>query len=208
MTLTARFQTRCAECGGRIEVGDRIEWTPGSPAAHATCPAQPEPVPEQREARLNETPLLTHPGSREGRMLAAGEVTATVVSPTGEHATFYLRALSRTEDGWERLPSADAEMIVWSAAKRGQRIGTMRPTGTGTMVMRWKVNPTDAVLDAFGAFTAHLATGVTPTGWQVRSADACGRCGRELTDPESIARGIGPDCFGQMTRAQHLTVAS
>jgi hypothetical protein len=24
----------------------------------------------------------------------------------------------------------------------------------------------------------------------------CGRCGRKLTDPQSIARGIGPDCLG------------
>lgn len=26
----------------------------------------------------------------------------------------------------------------------------------------------------------------------------CGRCGRKLTDPESIARGIGPDCSGKL----------
>lgn len=27
----------------------------------------------------------------------------------------------------------------------------------------------------------------------------CGACGRELTDPVSVARGIGPECFGKAT---------
>ncbi len=31
---------------------------------------------------------------------------------------------------------------------------------------------------------------------EVWHAGACGRCGRELTDPESISRGLGPVCAG------------
>lgn len=30
---------------------------------------------------------------------------------------------------------------------------------------------------------------------QLRALGRCVRCGRELSDPESIARGIGPDCL-------------
>lgn len=26
----------------------------------------------------------------------------------------------------------------------------------------------------------------------------CGICGRPLTDPESVGRGIGPDCLGKL----------
>ena len=29
----------------------------------------------------------------------------------------------------------------------------------------------------------------------IMHAGMCGRCGRELTDPESIRRGFGPECF-------------
>lgn len=33
----------------------------------------------------------------------------------------------------------------------------------------------------------------------VVEADTCACCGRKLTDPESIARGIGPECYGKAT---------
>ena len=36
---------------------------------------------------------------------------------------------------------------------------------------------------------------------QVRHEGACGRCGRALTVPESIDRGIGPECWGRMHHA-------
>ena len=28
-------------------------------------------------------------------------------------------------------------------------------------------------------------------------AGRCARCGRRLTDPQSLERGIGPDCYGK-----------
>lgn len=31
----------------------------------------------------------------------------------------------------------------------------------------------------------------------------CSVCGRQLKDPESIGRGIGPECFGRATRSEH-----
>lgn len=37
-----------------------------------------------------------------------------------------------------------------------------------------------------------------PAGLQVWHEGRCGRCGRKLTVPESIARGIGPECWGLM----------
>jgi hypothetical protein len=33
----------------------------------------------------------------------------------------------------------------------------------------------------------------------------CGKCGRALTDPVSIARGIGPECYGASTGSAHET---
>ena len=34
---------------------------------------------------------------------------------------------------------------------------------------------------------------------------ACGRCGRELTVPGSIRRGIGPQCYGKTAKGQRAT---
>lgn len=35
----------------------------------------------------------------------------------------------------------------------------------------------------------------------LRHAKRCLRCGRILTDPDSISRGIGPDCWSRIVRA-------
>lgn len=43
-----------------------------------------------------------------------------------------------------------------------------------------------------------LAAGKVPPALEVRHEGRCGRCARALTVPESIDRGIGPDCWEQM----------
>lgn len=35
-----------------------------------------------------------------------------------------------------------------------------------------------------------------PAGYSIRHNDLCGRCGRQLTDPTSLATGLGPICRG------------
>lgn len=37
-----------------------------------------------------------------------------------------------------------------------------------------------------------------PDHFEVKHAGFCGRCGKLLTNPESIDRGIGPECWGKM----------
>ncbi len=47
---------------------------------------------------------------------------------------------------------------------------------------------------AFSWVFGFLAVGHMPATVEVWHSGRCGRCGRELTDPESIARGLGPVC--------------
>lgn len=42
------------------------------------------------------------------------------------------------------------------------------------------------------------AKATMPPSFGIMHAGKCGRCGRTLTVPESIATGIGPDCAGKM----------
>jgi hypothetical protein len=52
-----------------------------------------------------------------------------------------------------------------------------------------------------------------PPGWMIMHVGKCGACGRKLTTPESLARGIGPRCSGQLSRrtikrTEHLHAAN
>lgn len=48
---------------------------------------------------------------------------------------------------------------------------------------------------AFQWFWDHLFNhGRTPDGVEFRHEGRCGRCGRRLTTPESVDRGLGPEC--------------
>jgi hypothetical protein len=50
----------------------------------------------------------------------------------------------------------------------------------------------------------HWALGIVwgrnklPNGYLLEHAGKCGRCGRTLTTPESIERGIGPECMSKL----------
>lgn len=47
-------------------------------------------------------------------------------------------------------------------------------------------------------FDAHLRSGRIPEALEVWHSGKCGRCNRTLTTPESIARGLGPECAGKL----------
>ena len=51
---------------------------------------------------------------------------------------------------------------------------------------------------AFAWAWTYLAKGELPPGCEVCHEGTCGRCGRSLTVPESVAAGIGPECANKM----------
>lgn len=52
----------------------------------------------------------------------------------------------------------------------------------------------DARQVAFGWMHSHLMRGQLPPQAEIWHEGRCGRCGRRLTVPESVARGLGPEC--------------
>lgn len=48
---------------------------------------------------------------------------------------------------------------------------------------------------AFGFSFRHILANRIPDKLQFYHTGRCGYCGRPLTDPESMARGIGPTCL-------------
>lgn len=51
---------------------------------------------------------------------------------------------------------------------------------------------------AFYFATTHLFAGRMPPDLEVWHEGKCGRCARKLSDPASIARGLGPECAGRV----------
>ena len=49
-----------------------------------------------------------------------------------------------------------------------------------------------------------IVDGVMPPQLEFRHEGKCGRCSRPLTDPVSIDRGIGPDCWGVINDAEGM----
>lgn len=64
MTITARYDSRCARCGGGIHIGEKIEWTKGTPATHTACPKAKTATPAHRAPAARQTEPA----------LAAGEI--------------------------------------------------------------------------------------------------------------------------------------
>lgn len=61
-----------------------------------------------------------------------------------------------------------------------------------------KMNDASLPVRAFRWVWDALAKGAYPGNVEIWHEGRCGRCGRTLTVPESVERGIGPDCAGKM----------
>lgn len=58
---------------------------------------------------------------------------------------------------------------------------------------------TSTALRALNWALRHLAANHMPEQLEIAHEGRCACCGRPLTDPVSIERGIGPDCFAKLT---------
>ena len=144
---------------------------------------------------------------RAGRMLSRGRLTATVTSArTGDHVTVQLICKSKSDsDRWVDAPFASATHVFARVPRpddfRGDKIGIYYPQ-KGTF---WADGYSDPAR-VFALKQVLLYAAGLPVHPQVESVQEslfCGKCGRELTDPISIERGIGPTCFGQETGSRH-----
>lgn len=143
--------------------------------------------------------------TRLGRMLAAGRLTATMRSKrTSQHVTLTFQCKVK-KGKWENAPFAEASHVFikmgngeWGSTK----IGTYYPQ-TGKLYFDTR----DQAWQYAARQTLHSAmTGVNDTEqFEITEANFCGKCGKTLTDPVSIARGIGPTCAGAETGSVHYT---
>lgn len=169
---------------------------------------RPATTSPNRAALTGASDLQTRPAAanRAGRMLLAGGIEATVTLPDGRHVTINIRTRARTNRGGWRNAAPREDGARTTIKILGSRVGWVNVDESG----RWNVTlrtRRGEFKDAISALFGYAESARTDQEWgayRVQEASRCGRCMLPLTDPVSIDRGIGPDCFGRDTGSQHV----
>jgi len=140
-------------------------------------------------------------GTRAGRMLLAGGIEATVTLADGRHATVSIRTRKRSGRGWTNAALGEQDSRT-NVSILGQRIGWVTVDADGRVLLTLRTRRQEYVTAVTAVF--EYAAGLPTPGERVQEASRCGRCFRTLTDPVSIDRGIGPECYGRDTGSQHI----
>lgn len=145
-----------------------------------------------------------------------GRARVTVTSrQTGRHLTVRLACKAKGDDGrWisrARLAGrvgfddADALFVDGGDAAFAEWVGTLyTKSGTWYTPKVWADPRGEWYFWAAKAVVAWALGSAPLEQATVALAEECSVCGRALTDPESIQRGIGPECFGKRTEASHV----
>lgn len=127
------------------------------------------------------------------RYMLAGNATVTLASArTGTRYTYRVRAAKDARGdvthfisvltGSDNTRDYSYLGVVGRDGVRTTQRSTVGPDAPSTRAIQWALRK--------------LQEGQLPTELEVHHSGRCGRCGRELTVPESIRTGLGPTCAG------------
>lgn len=139
--------------------------------------------------------------------LLMGRLTLTATSKrTGEHITLRLRCKNR-EMRKRLITFEDAAIVTCDAPtkwdKTGDMVGYILAFGPKKNEPQANRGADPARFWLFQQVWNWIQGGELHSSLEIRLEDYCGHCGRPLSDPESIDRGFGPECFGKLTKAKH-----
>ena len=130
----------------------------------------------------------------------AGAAIMTVENDSGEHFTYRVekkKAEKNYPDAWfVRVMTGSDNLTHYQylgiletdyGKVRLTRASKFLPEDKQTRVIQW----------ALGKIWSQ---GDLPVGYQIRHNGHCSRCGRVLTNPESLDTGIGPECTKMLQR--------
>jgi hypothetical protein len=125
-------------------------------------------------------------------ILAGNSTTTFRSAKTGTHYTYRVRL------GEKRNPTDPDTFFVKLLTGPDNEsaytyIGMIR-NGVFTTTRATKLPKDSVPIKTFTWVFAHLQKNVIPVALEVWHEGRCGRCGRKLTVPESIASGFGPEC--------------
>lgn len=138
--------------------------------------------------------------------IQGGNATVTMTSAaTGKHFTFKINQPTLTTEAGGKKRDYDANIFFVSGLHGSPDVFSdwhivgfffkdapyLHQTKKDRIYMVAKTESFKAFSWALG----HLAAGNIPASLTIQHEGSCCRCGRTLTHPESIARGIGPECI-------------
>lgn len=131
--------------------------------------------------------------------LLAGNATFTIDNGSGRHLTFNIGKGKDPEPGG-RYRTAPYFASVHAGSDTYNYMGMLdQRTGKLRQTKGSKVGERSQAWIVLSWALRRIWSGkLLPAPARLMHAGNCGRCGRQLTDPVSIATGIGPDCAEQM----------
>jgi len=138
-------------------------------------------------------PHLLETAAAATSFMTAGNAVVTLKSRvTGNRFTYRLRA---SQDGRIRFVS----LLAGSDNDNSYRyFGYVRDGSFFHGGAKAKVASNAQSVQVFSWAWGQLQAGVIPANLEIWHEGRCGRCGRRLTVPTSIASGIGPECASRM----------
>jgi len=120
------------------------------------------------------------------KFFMAGNATITIKNTkTGRHFTYNVKQ-SRWKDTWWVVLKQHQGPDLYIGSLTSKRFNITPKSVLGKNDVRWR---------GFNWVWWHLVyKRPLPEYVEIRHCNTCGRCGRELTRPDSIDRGYGPMC--------------
>lgn len=143
--------------------------------------------------------MTTNTIQLDQKFFFGGNATFTIESErTGEHKTFKIRR-PEANDRFPH-PCFFVSLLTGPCNETNYTyIGKVNEfTGELTLTKGSKRNDNSPDVLTFRWFMKHLFSDKVLVNAKVHHEGKCGCCGRKLTVPESIERGIGPECFSRM----------
>jgi hypothetical protein len=155
------------------------------------------PTTDHRAGRMMEG-LLSEHANRNARLLLTIDLIGT---DKRYHQTFQIK----TWTGRDETPMLSVDV---KGAWPRQKVLYENLT-TGRVSIARESEHDQLLVFAARAALGFAYTGTVPTAGngvvEIHEESVCGMCGMELTDPVSIERGIGPQCYGKQTGTKTIT---
>lgn len=121
--------------------------------------------------------------------LKAGKAKFTVANPSGVHYTYQVSKIKEKDSFFVGLltgPDNQSNYTYMGVLDENNQLRFTKKSG---------FSPDETPAKVFN-WTLKVVNGraKVPDGYSIQHSNACGRCGRELTHPESIRTGLGPEC--------------